>query len=384
MARENRGKKICKYCQSEIPVHAKICPYCRKKVKGGIGKWIVLAVLFLFVASALLNPGTESSQQGRKTESPSAGISQNTASRENNSSVSDTQVLEKGPVDPGVQENQAVQEAGAIQEKEFYTVGDEFVVRDLKMVYMASGIYASDNEFLQPKEGCQYIFLQLFVQNVSASSDRSISAFSFTCYADGYAADSFYGGDGIFSATLSPGRTATGYLYFEVPAGAETIEVEYEADMFSGKKTRFLYEGEKDAGYVPEAGAAASDSAYNVGDVVESSNLRITYLSCEEYVSDNMFLQPQDGNHYISCLFEFENLGQSDQWISSGSFDAYADGASCSQTYVRDDTLSATLSAGRKVQGSVTFEVPLSAGVVEVEYLDNMWTSRRIVFAVTP
>ena len=49
----------------------------------------------------------------------------------------------------------------------------------------------------------------------------------------------------------------------------------------------------------------------------------------------------------------------------------------------RDDNLSATISAGRKVQETVTFEVPIGAATVEVEYLTNFWTSNRVVFDAT-
>ena len=45
----------------------------------------------------------------------------------------------------------------------------------------------------------------------------------------------------------------------------------------------------------------------------------------------------------------------------------------------RDDHLSATLSAGRKVQETV----PIGAATVEVEYLTNFWTSNRVVFDAT-
>lgn len=60
--------------------------------------------------------------------------------------------------------------------------------------------------------------------------------------------------------------------------------------------------------------------------------------------------------------------------------DCFADGVSCDAAYFRDDNLSATLSAGRKAKGTVTFEVPLDAKIVEVEYLTNYWTSNRVVF----
>ena len=105
-------------------------------------------------------------------------------------------------------------------------------------------------------------------------------------------------------------------------------------------------------------------------------------MSSDEYESENMFIQPKDGYHFVTCKFEFENIGSSDETVTAFSFDCYADGASCDQTFAGDDTLSATLSAGRKTSGSVIFEVPDNASVVEVEYLTNYWTSNRIVFAV--
>ena len=68
--------------------------------------------------------------------------------------------------------------------------------------------------------------------------------------------------------------------------------------------------------------------------------------------------------------------------MSCYEFDCYADGVACDATYIRDDALSATMSSGRKTKGTVTFEVPVDATVVEVEYLTNYWTSNRVVFKV--
>lgn len=61
----------------------------------------------------------------------------------------------------------------------------------------------------------------------------------------------------------------------------------------------------------------------------------------------------------------------------------YADGKDCQMSYFRDDAISATLSAGRKAKGTVTFSVPDDASVVEVEYVSNYWTSERVIFAVS-
>lgn len=41
--------KLCKYCKTEIPYDAKVCPQCRKKVKGNKLLWIIIA-LIVFIA----------------------------------------------------------------------------------------------------------------------------------------------------------------------------------------------------------------------------------------------------------------------------------------------------------------------------------------------
>lgn len=342
---------ICKACGAEIAKSAKSCPQCGAKNKQPFYKkwwfWVIIVILLSAMAtSGKGENGKENSAQNHTTEKPSSNIA----------------TTSKHPA------------------KTEYYVGDMIEDGNTKIVFMSSGDYAEDNNFMQPAEGKKYIYLQFAFENISSSADTSVSLYSFTCYADGYAADMYYGGEDSLSATLSAGRGTTGYIYFEVPENAQKIEVEYETNVFTEKKIKFIFEGQRDSGYVQELNAVPTEGAYNIGETAESSRLKITYLSCGEYVSDNMFVSPADGYHFITCEFEFENIGSSDEHISSFNFDCYADGTSCKANYYRDDNLSATLSAGRKVKGTVTFEVPTNANVVEVEYLSNYWTANRVVF----
>ena len=48
MKQKKRATKICKYCKTEIPKGAKICPNCKKK-QGGNLKWIILIIIALVV-----------------------------------------------------------------------------------------------------------------------------------------------------------------------------------------------------------------------------------------------------------------------------------------------------------------------------------------------
>ncbi len=262
--------------------------------------------------------------------------------------------------------------------KAVYYVGDTLSVDGLDITYTSSSNYISDNQFIQPAEGNKYIRLAFHVKN-NSNSDKSVSVFEFKCYADGYECQATYEEDDL-SASLSKGRSADGAVYFEVPADAKEIEVEYEIDWFNDKKVKFLFEGDKDSGLVFEKESVLTENAFRVGDIIETDKLRITYNKADKYVSDNMFLQPSDGMKYVYIELEVENLSKSDQNISYFSFECYADGNSCDGYYGMDNLLSADLSSGRKAKGTVAFEVPVDAKVIEFEFEDNFWTENKIVF----
>lgn len=125
------------------------------------------------------------------------------------------------------------------------------------------------------------------------------------------------------------------------------------------------------------------DNEFSVGEIVETSYLRISYISAEEYVSDNEFIQPKDGHVFYKMDFEFENISDSDKYVSSWDFNCYADGYDMEQSYVLDSLdLDATLSPGKKTKGAVVFEVPEDAESVVLEYETNFWTENKIVFVV--
>ena len=62
--------KICKYCKTEIPKGAKICPNCRKKQKGPLGI-IIAVILVLIVIGALAGGGGGSDSASDSTASNS-------------------------------------------------------------------------------------------------------------------------------------------------------------------------------------------------------------------------------------------------------------------------------------------------------------------------
>lgn len=50
---------------------------------------------------------------------------------------------------------------------------------------------------------------------------------------------SYYGEDTLNFGNVSSGRNIQGYIYFEVPKNAQKIEIEYETNWWTDKKTYF-------------------------------------------------------------------------------------------------------------------------------------------------
>ena len=344
---------VCKHCGQQIAASAKVCPHCGGKNKKPFYKKVWFWILVAVVLIAALGSG------GNRSASKKTG--------------------EVNKKDTVVNNTQNTTEAVQTE----YHVGDILHDGNMDIVYVSSGDYTEDNQFSQPAAGKKYVFLKLAFINTSDKTDSSISSLLFHGYADGYAVDQYYGGDDDFSATLSAGRSTIGCVYFEVPVDAKEIDVEYESNVFTSEKIKFAFDGNKDSGFTLEKNTAATEGALHVGETLEGKTLNIQYLSCFEDSSNNMFITPKEGYHYITCEFEFENVSSSDVTVSYFSFDCFADGVSCDGVYFRDDNISATLSSGRKAKGTVTFEVPMDAQVVEVEYLTNYWTSNRVVFNAT-
>ena len=63
--------KKCKYCKTEIPADAKVCPQCRKKLKGGKLKWVVLIILVGAIIGAVAGESDSGSDKSATTTASS-------------------------------------------------------------------------------------------------------------------------------------------------------------------------------------------------------------------------------------------------------------------------------------------------------------------------
>ncbi len=119
-------------------------------------------------------------------------------------------------------------------------VGETLTTNTLKITYKSS---ADDKgaQYFPAASGNKIIKLTFEIENIS-SSDRLVGSYDFKCYADDVATSEYYYSvnDYLSTTTLSPGRKATGSIYFEVPKNANSIDVEYETNYWSGNKAIFV------------------------------------------------------------------------------------------------------------------------------------------------
>lgn len=118
-------------------------------------------------------------------------------------------------------------------------VGETLTTNTLKITYKSS---ADDKgaQYFPAASGNKIIKLTFEIENVS-STDQIVSVYDFKCYSDDVASSAYYYGDnGLSTTTLPSGRKATGNVYFEVPQNANSIDVEYETNYWSGNKAIFV------------------------------------------------------------------------------------------------------------------------------------------------
>ena len=121
----------------------------------------------------------------------------------------------------------------------------------------------------------------------------------------------------------------------------------------------------------------------NVGDIVQTNNVKITYKSAQDYTQYGSYTAPQAGNKVIRVEFEFENISKSDVYLDG--FECYADQEKCEEYFYAEDyknSLLESLSIGKKTKAVLYYEVPENAKKIVLEYEADYWSNKKVEFIV--
>lgn len=229
---ENKSEtKLCKYCKTEIPKSAKICANCGKK-QGGKLKWVIIVVVVIFIF-AMTSGGDEGEETKPQEAAEVSSETGNGSAAEENTKENTTEEVTENTAET----EQTVESAETVDNE--FQIGEVVELENLKITFVSADVYNTNNEFIQPAEGNVYYRMEFEVENIG-EIDELITSYDFNCYADGYSAKETWIGEDELSATLSPGKKAKGALYYEVPADAGEITLEYETSFWTQNKIIFV------------------------------------------------------------------------------------------------------------------------------------------------
>lgn len=129
----------------------------------------------------------------------------------------------------------------------------------------------------------------------------------------------------------------------------------------------------------------AEELIFTVGETAELKDVQVTMTNVTESYGGN-YNKPSDGNVFVLVEFEIVNNSEKELTISSLiSFDAYQDGYSTSLSLSAliektGEQLDGSIAPGKKMKGSVGYEVPDDYKELEINFQLDAWSSQKIVF----
>ena len=215
--------KKCKYCMTEIPKKAKVCPQCGRK-QGGIVKWIIIGVIILGVIGSIAGGGDDE----KKSKIDNSGESTTeTASQKDEAEVKE--------------EDLSTEEESSGEET--VKVGGSFEDNGLKFTVdgadLAYEITDDEYGFYTLDEGFHYVKVDFSFENTGDKGDKYVSIYDFDCYADNSTCEQQYATSvtsDFMNTNLSPGRNVSFSTLYAVPDGAEKIELEYTSNVWTDEK----------------------------------------------------------------------------------------------------------------------------------------------------
>ena len=124
---------------------------------------------------------------------------------------------------------------------------------------------------------------------------------------------------------------------------------------------------------------------FGVGESAELNDIIVTLVGVTESEGGD-FNSPEDGNIFLLCDFNIENNSSEDITVSSVMcFSAYVDDYSTSmslsaQLASENGQLDGTVAAGKKMKGSIGFEVPSDWKEIEVRFKPDFWSNKQFIF----
>lgn len=131
---------------------------------------------------------------------------------------------------------------------------------------------------------------------------------------------------------------------------------------------------------------------FGVGETAEQKDIQIQLVNATESDGNaEAYVTPEDGKKFLVLEFEITNNSSNSIDMSSMvSFEAYCDDYSLTEDYMASqlpefegkNQLDGTISAGKKMNGIIAYQVPTEFKNFEVSVTPDFWSNKNIKFVI--
>lgn len=193
--------------------------------------WVIVVVVLLIIVGTA---GGSDKDKGKNKEIENTAT--DTTSTQDNTETNDKDGKQK---EEKPDENQG--------EIDSYGPGEPATMKDVT-VTLESVTENEGKQYNEPAEGNVFLLCEFTIDNQSEKELAVSSIMSFDAYVDSYAVNqSITGlitveGNKQLDGTVAPGKKMNGVIAYEVPQDWKEFEVNFEPDIWSGKKLTFIYQ----------------------------------------------------------------------------------------------------------------------------------------------
>lgn len=182
--------------------------------------WVIVVVVIGGIGSAVA--GTQNSSNSTNSDN----------SVNSSSIVSDFSVVDSTKIDT--------------EQATIYGLGETAKAKSFSLTANSVNVVKSDNQFVQPDEGNEYVEVEFVLENTSDSDIVVSSVLNCNAYVDGFAVSEdlsagVAAGSDSFNGTVASGKKLKGCLFYELSNDWNELEIDISIGLSKEDEVKFVF-----------------------------------------------------------------------------------------------------------------------------------------------
>lgn len=126
-----------------------------------------------------------------------------------------------------------------------YGIGETAIAKSYKLTANSVNVIKSDNQFVQPDEGKEFVEVEFLLENISDSELAVSSVLNCNAYEDGFVVSEdlsagVASGKDSLNGTVAKGKKLKGSLFYELNEGWKELEIDIDIGLSKDDEVKFL------------------------------------------------------------------------------------------------------------------------------------------------